>query len=99
MCHGMKVKVEYLGFIKNMLNKRIEEFELKEGTALRELLGKLSDSYGKPFKKEVFERGQGDLKYGFVATVNGVLVGQLDGVKTQLKDGDRVILMSLMSGG
>ncbi|TET55711.1 MoaD family protein [Candidatus Bathyarchaeota archaeon] len=99
MCHDMRVKVEYLGFIKNMLNKRVEEFELKEGTALRELLGKLSDSYGKPFKREVFEREQEDLKYGFVVTINGVLIGQLDGVKTQLKDGDQVILMSLMSGG
>lgn len=95
----MRVKVEYLGFIKSMLNKRVEEFELEEGTVLWELLGKLSDSYGKPFKREVFERGQEDLKDGFVATVNGVLIGQLDGVKTLLNDGDQVILMSLMSGG
>lgn len=91
--------MEYLGFIKSMLNKRVEEFELEEGTVLWELLGKLSDSYGKPFKREVFERGQEDLKDGFVATVNGVLIGQLDGVKTLLNDGDQVILMSLMSGG
>lgn len=95
----MKVKVEYLGFIKNLLNKRVEEFELKDGTKLQGLLGRLSDSYGQPFKKEVFERGLEDLKTGFVVTVNGILIGQLDGVKTKLRDGDQVILMSLMSGG
>jgi len=95
----MKVKVEYLGFIKNMLNKRVEEFELSEKTSLQDLLGKLSNLYGKPFKKEVFELGQKDVKTGFVVTVNGVLIGQLDGVRTKLKHGDHVILMSLMSGG
>jgi len=91
--------VEYLGFIKNMLNKRVEKFELNKETSLQDLLGKLSNLYGTPFKKEVFEPGQKDVKTGFVVTVNGVLMGQLDGVETTLKDGDHVILMSLMSGG
>lgn len=88
-----------MGFIKNMLNKRVEKFELNKETSLQDLLGKLSNLYGTPFKKEVFEPGQKDVKTGFVVTVNGVLMGQLDGVETTLKDGDHVILMSLMSGG
>ncbi len=95
----MKIKVEYLGFIKNMLSKRFDNFQLGEGASLQELLGKLSGLYGTPFQKEVFEPGQKDLKYGFVVTVNGVLMGQLEGVETKLKEGDHVILMSLMSGG
>jgi len=99
MCPEMKVKVEYLGFIKNMLNKRFEEFSLRRGTSLQELLGKMADSYSSSFKKEVFEPGYTDVKYGFVVTVNGVLIGQLKGLKTRLNDGDHVILMSLMSGG
>ena len=95
----MKIKVEYLGFIKNMVNKRFQELELREGTTLHELLGKLSDFYGAPFKKNVFEPGQKDVKYGFVVTINGVLMGQLKGVDTKLSEDDHVILMSLMSGG
>ena len=96
---AVRVKMEYLGFIKNLLNKRVEEFELSDGTTLQELLGKLSDYYGASFKKEVFEPGQKDVKTGFVVTVNGVLMGQLGGVDTRLRSGDHVILMSLMSGG
>jgi len=96
---NMKVKVEYLGFIKNLLSKRVEELELNEGASLQELLSDLSNLYGTPFKKEIFEPGQKDVKTGFVVTVNGVLIGQLDGVETRLRNGDQVILMSLMSGG
>jgi len=95
----VKVKVEYLGFIRNMLSKRTEELELHEDTSLGELLGMLSKRYGSDFKKQVYEPGQKDVKYGFVVTVNGVLMDQLHGVETLLRNGDNVILMSLMSGG
>lgn len=95
----MKVKVHYLGYIRNLLRQKEEEFELEKGTSLSVLLDRLAGIYGEPFKKEVFEPGLKDVKMGFVVTVNGVLIGQLDGVETKLKEGDNVILMSLMSGG
>jgi molybdopterin converting factor small subunit len=95
----MKVRVQYLGFIKNLINRREDEFELEEDASLAELLNKIAGMYGKPFQKEVFEPGLKDVKMGFVVTVNGVLMGQLQGVDTRLNDGDNIILMSLMSGG
>ncbi len=95
----MKVKVQYLGFIKNLIKRSKDEFELEEGASLSELLSKISGVYGKPFRKEVYEPGLKEIKMGFVVTVNGVLMGQLNGVDTQLNNGDNVILMSLMSGG
>ena len=95
----MKVKVQYLGFIKNLIKRSEEEFELEEGASLTELLNKIAGIYGKPFKKEVYEPGLTDMKMGFVVTVNGILLGQLHGVDTQLNNGDSIILMSLMSGG
>jgi molybdopterin converting factor small subunit len=95
----MKVKVQYLGFIKNLISKDEDEFELEEDASLSYLLNKIAGIYGKPFKKEVFEPGLKDVKMGFVITVNGVLMGQLQGVDTRLNNGDNIILMSLMSGG
>ena len=53
----LKVKVEYLGFIKNMLNKRKEEFKLEDGASLQELLSKVSTAHGSRFRKEVFNPG------------------------------------------
>ena len=95
----MKIRVHYLGYIKNMLEKKDEELDIREDASLSELLDKLAGLYGQPFKKEVFEPGLKDLKTGFVATVNGILMDQLNGVQTRLKEGDSIILMSLMSGG
>ena len=95
----MKVKVQYLGFIKNLIKRSEDEFEFEEGASLSELLNQIAGIYGKAFKKEVYEPGLKDVKMGFVVTVNGVLMGQLQGVDTQLNNGDNIILMSLMSGG
>jgi len=95
----MKVKVQYLGFIKNLIKRSEDEFELEEDASLVELLNQIAGIYGKAFKKEVYEPGLKDVKMGFVVTVNGVLMGQLQGVDTQLNNGDNIILMSLMSGG
>jgi len=95
----MKVKVQYLGFIKNLIKRSEDEFELEEGASLSELLNQIAGIYGKAFKKEVYEPGLRDVKMGFVVTVNGVLMGQLQGVDTPLNNGDNIILMSLMSGG
>lgn len=95
----MKVKVQYLGFIKNLIRRSDDEFELEEGASVSQLLNQISGIYGKPFQKEVYEPGLKDVKMGFVVTVNGILTGQLQGVDTRLNSGDNIILMSLMSGG
>lgn len=82
-----------------MLKKREQEFELADGAILSDLLSKIAGTYGEPFKSAVYEPGQRKVKTGFVVTVNGVLMGQLQGVDTGLNEGDNVILMTLMGGG
>ena len=95
----MKVKVSYLGYIRVMLGKREEEIELKEDATISDLLNMLSGKYGEAFRKEVYEPGLQDLKYGYGVIVNGLLMASLQGLKTPLKDGDQVILTTLISGG
>jgi len=95
----LRVRVQYFGYIKNLVNKREEQFELGENASLSDLLNKMAGVHGKAFRKDVYEPGLKDVKTGFCITVNGVLMGQLSGVDTKLADGDNVILMSLMSGG
>lgn len=96
----MKVKVEYLGHIKNILgSKREEEVEIEESSSVTDLLLILSEKYGLPFKKTIYERSSTDVKPNYIITVNGYLLNQLDGVKTKLKNGDHITLLPIVSGG
>lgn len=67
----LKVRVQHLGYIRNMLRKGEDEFELGEGAFLSDLLNKLVGIYGEAFRREFFEFGFRDVKTGFVVTVNG----------------------------
>jgi MoaD family protein len=97
---NLKVKVEYLGHIKNITrNRREEEVEIANNVAIADLLLLLSKEYGEPFKKAIYEPKASDLKPNYIVTVNGYLLNQLNGVQTKLKNGDHVALLPIVSGG
>jgi MoaD family protein len=95
----LNVRVQYFGYIKNLVNKKEEQFELEEGASLSDLLNKLAGVNGEAFIKDVYEPGLSDVKTGFSVAVNGVFIGQLGGLDAKLADGDNVMLMSLVTGG
>jgi len=97
---SLKIKLEYLGHIKNITsNKREEEIEIKEDATVTDLLTHLSKKYGDPFQKAIYEPKGIDVKSNYIVTVNGYLLNQLKGLETKLKDGDHVALLPIVSGG
>lgn len=98
--HALKVTVDYLGSIKQTLGlKQAEKVELKDPALVCDLLSLLAEKYGDPFKKAVYEPKDLDLKAHYILSINGLLLNQLSGIKTKLKDGDRVVLMPVVTGG
>lgn len=95
----MKVKVTYLGYIRTLVGKGEETFELKEKATLEELLTIIAEKYGRPFQEEVYESNHSKLKHGYGVIINGFLMTRLHGLKTFLKEGDKVFLTTLISGG
>ena len=82
----MKVRVEYLGHIKNITdNKREEEIETSEDVTITDLLTQLSRKYGEPFRKAIYEPKGSDVKPNYIITVNGYLLNQLKGLETRLR--------------
>ena len=96
----MKVTVEYLGYIKQTLGvEQAEKVELEDDALVRDLLLLLAEKHGEPFQKAVYEPKGVDLKPHYILSVNGLLLNQLNGIETKLKDGDRVVLMPVVTGG
>jgi MoaD family protein len=96
----VKVRVEYLGHIRNTIGSaREEEVEINDKATVAELLDVLSEKYGAPFKKALYEPKSKDVKSNYIVTVNGYLLNQLNGVETELKNGDHVTLLPIVSGG
>ncbi len=102
-CQGwslLKITVDYLGSIRQTLGlKQTEQVELKNDASIRDLLSLLAEKHGEPFKKAIFEPKDLDLKSHHILSVNGLLLNQLNGIETKLKDGDRLVLMPIVTGG
>jgi len=97
---ALKVTVEYLGYIKQTLGvEQAEKVELEDDALVRDLLLLLAEKHGEPFQKAVYEPKGVDLKPHYILSVNGLLLNQLNGIETKLKDGDRVVLMPVVTGG
>jgi molybdopterin synthase sulfur carrier subunit len=96
----LKVTVEYLGYIKQTLGvEQAERIELRDDALVADLLSLLAKKHGEPFQKAVYEPKGLDLKPHYILSVNGLLLNQLNGIETKLKDGDRVVLMPVVTGG
>ncbi len=96
----MNVTVEYLGYIKQTLNaEHAELINLQEKATVRDLLVLLAEKHGEPFKKAVYDPKDADMKPHHILAVNGLILNQLDNLKTKLKDGDRIAVMPVVTGG
>lgn len=95
----MQVNVHYISLVKSYTNKSREEITLNEGASMEQLLKQIANNYGKQFKEEVYDPEKKEMKSTFVAMINGVLIDQLKGTSSTLKNGDNIILMALMTGG
>jgi molybdopterin converting factor small subunit len=95
----MKINVHYISLVKSYTKNSQDEFNLGEDASLSDALRMVAEKYGTPFSIEVYDPATQEMKSTFVAMVNGVLMDQLKGINTPLKNGDSIILMSLMTGG
>jgi len=91
----MKVKLVYLGLVRSRLGKPEEEIELKEGAFLSELLRKLNEIYDESLKSLLGSDAESRLDPSIVITVNGISCT----TDLRLREGDRIAIMTLISGG
>jgi MoaD family protein len=97
----VKVTVEYLGYIKQTLGiTQAENIELKPEATIRDLLILLAEKHCEPFKKTVYDpKDTTGLKPYHILAVNGLMITLLNGLDTKLRDGDRVSVMPVVTGG
>jgi MoaD family protein len=75
------------------------EEEIGEGEHVRSLLDRLADRYGERFREALFHAETGQIRLHLVVLVNGQSLASRQGVETELRDGDEVVLLPAYAGG
>ncbi|MCX8171169.1 MAG: MoaD family protein [Candidatus Bathyarchaeota archaeon] len=94
----MGVKVRMLGVLKRISGKDEISLDLSGGANLREVIERiLEDIIG--LKDILLDPELKDPRPNTIILVNGKEIGLLDGLETQIKDGDEIVLIPVVHGG
>jgi len=95
----MIIKIRFFTVLRELTNKREETLNFpKEHVKITEVLKILSEKYGKPFDDYVFE-ADGGVKGFLQFLINGTNTATLQGLETQLSDGDVLAVLPPVGGG
>ena len=97
----MEVKVRFFTNLREIVNKREETLTFTEGekATVDLVLKTLAKKYGKPFTEYVYNGKTGHPKNFLQFLVNGTSTSTLNGLETELRDGDVLAILPPVGGG
>lgn len=94
----MKVEVRFFTSLREITGKKIEEVQLHGIITVEELLTQLSAKYSKEFRKYLYNE-KGKVYSHLSILVNGRSTNVLQGLDTELKNGDIIAILPPVGGG
>jgi molybdopterin synthase sulfur carrier subunit len=94
----LKITVQFLGNVREATGTREQTFDISEST-MQALIDRMSKEYGDDFKRTLIHAPAGRATTSVVIALNGVDIEALEGVKTNLKEGDIVSIFPPVAGG
>jgi len=91
----MKITLKTFGKLEEMIKER--EFSFPDGIRVEEFIEVLAKCYGPQIREHLLPGGAFNAHY-FIF-INGKNIKRLKDMKTELKDGDRVFVTTLVDGG
>ncbi len=95
----MPVCVDIVGYARSLFSRPHYAFEAKPGLTLKGLMEQLSQFSGPEFKKRIFDTATGKINEHIAVFVNSREARSLQGLATELRDGDVVTILPPMAGG
>jgi len=97
----VQVKVRFFTSLREIVGKREEtiSFDVAQKVTVDLVLRRLTEKYGPPFKGYVYDGKTAQPKSFLQFLVNGNSATTLNGLETELKDGDVLAILPPVGGG
>jgi molybdopterin converting factor small subunit len=93
-----EINVKLLGVIKDVAGTDYMSISIPELSSINEALRILINTYGDPFKNALLDPVT-QTPISTLILLNGVEIGNLQGLETKLKSGDQLVILSVTHGG
>ncbi len=95
----IKVEVGFVGVLRKLADKEKMAMEFDDPVAVRDIISKLTRCFSQSFKQALIDPELNDPRPNVVILVNEQEMGVLQGLETQVGDGDRLTIIPVSHGG
>jgi len=96
---AIHVKVRLLGVLRGFSGKGWVPLKSEEPTTVRKVIQKLTEAFSPEFKQVLIDPELGDPRPNALILVNGKEISVLEGLETEVNDGDEIVLLPVSHGG
>ena len=89
----MIIKIKFYSTLRAIVGKESLNLRLRQGATVQGVLGQLTGRYGYELKRKLAQSGN------WVIMLNDKNIKFMNDLETSLKDGDRIAILSPLSGG
>lgn len=94
----MKIQVRFIATLRHLLGVKSVDLEIPRSMKLLEVLNMLAEKNGEKFRKAIFDEN-GKVKSEFLILVNDAEISVLNGLNTEISDGDVITLLPTIHEG
>jgi molybdopterin converting factor small subunit len=93
------VEVRFLGIFQRLSGKKRFKLKLEEPATVRKLVMNLTEIFSSEFKQVLVDSQLGDPRPNALILVGGKEVSVLQGLETEVRDSEEIVLVPVVHGG
>ena len=95
----INVQVRFLGIFQRLSGKKRFQLSLDEPATVKNAVIKLTEMFPDDFKHTLVSSQVGDLRPNALILVGGKEISALQGLETEVKDAEEIVLVPMVHGG
>lgn len=93
------VEVRFLGIFQRLSGKKRFKLKLEEPATVRKLVMNLTETFSSEFKQVLVDSQLGDPRPNALILVGGKEISVLQGLETEIRDSEEIVLVPVVHGG
>ena len=95
----IKVQVELLGVLQDMVGEKIVPLEFEGFTVVNNVISRLANSLQPKLEKALIDPERNNPRPNVLILQNKIEISVLDGLETEVKNGDQLVFIPISHGG
>ena len=95
----VNVEVRFLGIFQRLSGKKRFQLKLEEPATVRKVVMNLTETFSSEFKRVLVDSQLDDPRPNALILVGGKDISVLQGLETEVKDAEEIVLLPMVHGG